>query len=566
MNVPATEQPTPTSARASRIARRFATDLLASKRPSIEAALDAAPRDEWGALLHTLLVAEVDARRARGETPLAREYLPRFPAHTDVVRAVLPEASAPTVGFEATSMGTFVAPLPLPLKRPVRGPLPQAIVLGSPDEEAARSKSRDPRRRRWWAIALVLFVLSVAVLLSRSPRAGNESGPMPADDPPRVNSHGKVVPKWNRKAMPADPERDLAEWVTAVGGRGTMLLANGGRRTFGEEVPLPKGKFAVTGLSLPGEAAVLWSEADLDRLRGRTSLASVRLDHPAAISDSALEPLTGLPLATLELHGLVRVSGQTLARFPDLESLALMSAPAFADADLAIVAKMSKLRSLALNTYHLTPEGFAGLKNPELRSITFGNHVRLKPDHVRYLLALPLEEFESHAGMTDDAFLEFATLPHLKRIRLHETALTDAGLKAVLGLGHLEELRVVGSSIAGPGLEHLEERTSLRVLDLSGGKVQDKGMEYLVTLPALREVRLASCPISDQGVTVLSQIDGLQTLDLSNTAITDLSLRTLRKHPSLKELIILHTHASADWVRDFERATPNCRVVWSPRK
>ena len=29
---------------------------------------------------------------------------------------------------------------------------------------------------------------------------------------------------------------------------------------------------------------------------------------------------------------------------------------------------------------------------------------------------------------------------------------------------------------------------------------------------------------------------------------------------------MINTHASADWVRDFERVTPNCRVVWSPRK
>ena len=483
---------------------------------------------------------------------------------TDVVRAVLPEASAATVACEATSAEILVAPLPIPLKRPVRGPLPMAILLGRDGDKPVISSIRGPRRPLWWAVAgLIVIVASAAIVLTLPRRHAADNS---ADEPPRINSQGKVIPKWNRKALPADAERDLAEWVTAVGGRGTLVLANGGRRTFGEEVILPKGKFVVTGLSLPAEAAVLWSEADLDRLRGRTNLTSVSLHHSTAITDASLEPLLGLPLTTLELHGLVQVSSRTLEQFPDLEALALMSAPAFNDADLAYVAKMTKLRSLTLNTYHLTPDGFARLKNPELRSITFGNHVRLKPDHIRFLLALPLEGFESHAGMTDDAFLEFATLPNLKRIRLRETSLTDAALKAVLGLGHLEELRVVGSAITGAGLEHLEERMSLRVLDLSGGQVQDNGLEYLVTLPGLREVRLAGCPISDQGVTVLSQMEGIQTLDLSNTAITDLSLRTLRKHPSLKELIILNTHASVDWVRDFERATPNCRVMWSPRK
>ena len=94
-----------------------------------------------------------------------------------------------------------------------------------------------------------------------------------------------------------------------------------------------------------------------------------------------------------------------------------MSSPAFNDADLADVAKLTKLRSLALNTYHLTPKGLAGLKNPELRSIcdsaiTCDSHRTTSAS----CLALPLEEFESHAGMTDDALLEFAIFPNLKRI------------------------------------------------------------------------------------------------------------------------------------------------------
>src|SRR5437899_2614630 len=89
------DRPPLPSPRATGIALRFVADIQAGRRPSIEKALDQAPRNEWAALLQSLLIAEINARRARGENPTARDYLPRFPAHTDVVRAIVPEPPLP---------------------------------------------------------------------------------------------------------------------------------------------------------------------------------------------------------------------------------------------------------------------------------------------------------------------------------------------------------------------------------------------------------------------------------------------------------------------------------------
>ena len=87
-------KPRTSSVPGDRIVRRFEAALKAGKRPSIEDALDSAAKAEWTDLLRTLLTAEVNARRARGETPLAHEYLPRFPAHTNVVLSLFPDAAA----------------------------------------------------------------------------------------------------------------------------------------------------------------------------------------------------------------------------------------------------------------------------------------------------------------------------------------------------------------------------------------------------------------------------------------------------------------------------------------
>src|SRR5262245_47592755 len=293
-----TEPVSPPSAATVRIALRFATDLQAGKQPLIEVALDSTPRTEWGPLLHSLLIAEVNARRGRGETPLLREYLPRFPAHTDVVRAVVPESTGASSSLDTVRM--------VPVARP-------------PARESSRS-ARASHRHRWWTvvgIALVAATMAALLVPTRRPTT-RSTGPAAA---PKSMPPSAGRPNLLLKLPTNDPERDLAEWVTAIGGRGTLVLSNGGRRTFGEEVLLPKESFAVTGVSLPPEAATLWAEDDLERLRGRTKLTSLRLYHAAALTDAALKPLKDLPLISLELHGTARVSGRTLASFQKLESL-----------------------------------------------------------------------------------------------------------------------------------------------------------------------------------------------------------------------------------------------------
>jgi hypothetical protein len=572
---------------ATSIALKFVADLQSGRRPSIEAALDQAPPTEWPGLLQSLLIAEVNHRRSRGELPVAREYLARFPAHTDVVRSVVPDqpvemrsaALAPPplpVARPAVPVATLVAPL-LPNGRPIAAPLPAAVVI--PIEFADIEPPPDPvparrrrRRRHRLALAGCLFVVAVAtvgaVLASQWKRKSGEPGQPAPGTSTVVTGIPKTTNLFAPKPQAADLERELAEWIVSVGGRGTLAMEGGGRRSIGPEQPAPpKGKFTVIGVLLPPESSSRWNAADLARLRGRDKLTSVQLHHSSALNDQLLEDLAGSPLRTLELNGAtVAVSGAGIARFPDLESLTLVAAPAFSDSDMAAIGKLSKLTSLALDSPRITPAGLNELKKLPLRSLTFGGSMIQTPEHVRILQGLPLEEFESRNGMTDDAVLEFATFQNLKRFRLKQTTITDTGLKVALGFGMLEELQITGSAIAGPGLDNLSERKGLKVLDLTGGKVNDEGAGRLIALPALRELRLAGCPITDRGSTLLAQIDAVEILDLSNTNVTDATLGILKKHPTLKSLILNGTRVTSTGVNDFERSTPNCKVVFGTRK
>src|SRR5262245_18861322 len=195
---------------------------------------------------------EVDARRAWGETPRAPEYLPRFPAHVSVVYSVFPEAAA-ELASQDTVLDFPIVPVPIPLTNPVTGPLPQAVVLEAPVVRPRQPARRAARTVKWTiaaAIALSGITIALVVTRARPTQVDGSGAAPPVKNPPNVAHPARIAPK----PPSGDPERDLAEWVTALGGRGTLLLANGGRRSFGDEIPLPKIRFSVTGLSLPPAA------------------------------------------------------------------------------------------------------------------------------------------------------------------------------------------------------------------------------------------------------------------------------------------------------------------------
>jgi hypothetical protein len=497
----------------------------------------------------------------------------------EVVRRVL--ADAPAVGrlvpiVEPLNEASDDVPRAQAVaQRPVAtAPIPVAIALAPafgdfeppPDPEAARRRRRS-RRRQWLVgggvIALLAAATLVAIKVADKPR-GETPGEPGSGGGTTTIVKGKTTGKIDLLGPPpSDSERALAEWVVRTGGSGTVAVETGGQKPFGPSVPLPKVKFAVSAISLPPDTPPRWNASDLAAFRGHEKLASIQLHHPTALTDANLEPLGTLPLRSLELHGNpVAVSGAFLTQFPELSTLTLMSAPNFADADMKELAKLTKLNSLAINSPKLTPEGFKALKLPQLRTLVLGESVALTLEHVAVMQSLVmLEEFESQAGITDEAFLEFAVFQNMKKFRLHKTRLTDAGLKSVIGLGKLEELQITNSTITGAGLDHLDERKGLTLLDLSSSKLDSAAMEKLLVFPVLRELRLANCPINDAGIIYLAEIDSLEILDLSGTTITDATLGALKKHQKLKSLIVSGPKITQAAINDFETATPNCKVV-----
>ncbi len=85
------------------------------------------------------------------------------------------------------------------------------------------------------------------------------------------------------------------------------------------------------------------------------------------------------------------------------------------------------------------------------------------------------------SGAGDDLVEGIADLPHVTRLHLQQTSVTDAGLSALGDLEFLEYLNLYGTAVTDSGLIHLETLPALRSLYLWQTGVTDEGIRRLQT-------------------------------------------------------------------------------------
>ena len=613
--------PRPPSPLATQTAFRFVQQWSAGDRPRIEDSLASVPPSERPNLFQSLLTVEVNARRTRGESPMASEYLARFPQfHTHIVSSL---GTAPAVTVPATVSvpapipasapapipatapapipATAPAPIPAPMVEPIPvAPLPAGmglIPVAMPMHPVAQHRPNafefgemdnappdDPRSwndghssKMTWLIGagfLVILGLGVASALAFLPPARKATVDEPVAEAPETPAPEVVKPTsvvieskdidMGGPKSTGDPDKDMVDWIREIGGSGFVLTEQGGRVRYTAGQNMPKtGKFTIEQITLDARTASRWNNRSVARFSELKNLRKLDLHKDTELSDDTLAPLVNTTkLKQLELRGAdLRVTGEGIARFTELEGLVINTAPAFADPDCAAIAKLTNLASLELNGTKITPIGFGHLsKLTNLKAITLGADLTLSPDHIRRLQTAPIEEIRSANGIGDEIFTEFAVFPNMRRYSLRKTTVTSAGFKAVAGQVKLEEISILGSGITGDALSHLTELSSLTTLDLSGAKIEGDVFGVLAQLPNLKSIRLAGNPLTDVHTGKLAAVEGMETLDLSNTKITDGTLGALKKHQKLKRLIVRGTMVTAGGIKEFTTGTPQCVV------
>jgi Leucine-rich repeat (LRR) protein len=187
--------------------------------------------------------------------------------------------------------------------------------------------------------------------------------------------------------------------------------------------------------------------------------------------------------------------------------------------------------------------------------------------------------------VTDSDLAQLAQLPHLARLDLSMTRITDRGMQQLKGAPAIVELNLYyaeqitdegmaavknwkrlkrvnlrGTKITDTTLEHLSGIESLEAIDAGFAQVTDVGLDRLIPLPNLKELAIGGNKLTDMGLESLRQMPGLTHLDLAgiqrtdsglwSVSLTDIGVQVIAGLRELRELRLNGMTVSA---RSFEK-------------
>lgn len=321
---------------------------------------------------------------------------------------------------------------------------------------------------------------------------------------------------------------------------------------------------SIPGLSLRGHAVADW----LPALHDLPALTALVLDDTDVSSLAAVDvPLRRLYLARTRTDDTAVAA--LVAHWPTLEAIDLEETP-IGDRAAKSLSTLSSLKAINLADTRVGDAGGIALAAlPALEILDLGRTLVGEPtvtalatSHVKQLF---LDDTRSGRGIknlaplaptllrldiskpvgyaiTDADVAWLANAPELHELRLSQTRITDATIKAIANLP-LHELSLARTPITNAGIAILATRFLLEELDLADTKIDDAHAAPLFALPALRMLRLDGTSITDAGLAPPTA--NLTELYLSKTKVTDAGLAILDHTPHLTALGLGHTAIDA---------------------
>ena len=141
------------------------------------------------------------------------------------------------------------------------------------------------------------------------------------------------------------------------------------------------------------------------------------------------------------------------------------------------------------------------------------------------------------AWISDGDLDRIARLPHLERLTLAQTKITDLGLEHLKPLTGVVEFDCRFCEYIGDdGIAHLKGWKKLERLNLRGSKATSKVFEHVAGLENLRSLDMAHTQIEDEGFEHLIGLARLEHLAIGGNRLEGGSLATLKLLPALRDL------------------------------
>ncbi|HEX2476136.1 MAG TPA: hypothetical protein VHK01_15400 [Lacipirellulaceae bacterium] len=178
------------------------------------------------------------------------------------------------------------------------------------------------------------------------------------------------------------------------------------------------------------------------------------------------------------------------------------------------------------------------------RSVRASLNAALPSDDWRRLTSVTIE----NVAFQDKDLDIFADLPHLSRLRLPGTSITDAGLRRLASIkaGNLTLLDLRQTKITDAGLAQVSKLKRLESLFLAGTGITDTGLEHVAKLTDLEYLSLDDTQVTDAGIAQLRSLQMLDDLSLDRTTVTGACLAHLAAIKSLRVLDLRETQVQGE--------------------
>ena len=151
------------------------------------------------------------------------------------------------------------------------------------------------------------------------------------------------------------------------------------------------------------------------------------------------------------------------------------------------------------------------------------------------LLAPPIEagaeqeERDAIAALSQlEGIVVFDAGGNVKNVDLTMCEAADVAMLHLKRLPHLRKLILCNTTITDDDLMHIDRLQELSILDLFNTPISDTGLMYLGELPNLEWLNLCHTNVSDTGLEFLTGLDNLKWVSFRGTDVTEEGIERLK--------------------------------------
>jgi hypothetical protein len=279
-------------------------------------------------------------------------------------------------------------------------------------------------------------------------------------------------------------------------------------------------------------------------------------------TNTAVDPAEEPAIQAIKKHGGWVKHDESQANRPVIEAAVFMNS--FTDADVPVLATLSKVQKIKLTNTKVTGAGLrklAGLEHLTELDLWGSPIDEAGVKELASLTRLKVLTLSGGAKVGDSAFRDLAPLKDLEELSVEGMRLGNtAGLHIAAAFPKLRRLNIGNNQIGDVGVSALAGLSSLKILHLHGTRVTDVGLAALTRLAPLEELQVSFREVTDKSAKILSGCKNLRVLHLFHTEVTDKGLQELRKLQHLKELELRGSKISNAAIAQFIKEHPNCSV------